>query len=307
MNTYTRAVRDCLRDEYAVEGLTFFNGGNHPRAEFVYRGKTVKLTLHRQPGGVELGASTIEMKLRDIRRALGAAPDRGQTKCPRKLADMLPQIKEETEMTQPALTVVSPEPETNFTTHAPARIAHYPFGSRGDPNMCRVAVFLTEEGFKTFGHATGVIVTYLGDGKFKIVPHTKNITPRFTRTETTDDRAEYRLTAEISATGLPAFGRTETSAALLPGSIEIKAPSDGDLKAPKRRRGVTPSVVSDEAKRQIAPSSDAAPNAAAPDQLRYLLSEIVLIEAATPYRLIKRKDTGAWVWKAPLISLDDEG
>ena len=66
-------MRDHLRDTYGVGQIEFFGGGNHDRAEFTYRNKRCVLTLHRHSKDPN-AASTIEMKLRDVRKLLGDPP-----------------------------------------------------------------------------------------------------------------------------------------------------------------------------------------------------------------------------------------
>jgi len=90
VSNYTRQVLTYLQNEYELKIGTeaIRHGSNHRYLAFDYAGRRHRITLQKDAVS---GASSVEMKLRDIRRELGEPP-KSPPKQKRRLEDMVPKI-----------------------------------------------------------------------------------------------------------------------------------------------------------------------------------------------------------------------
>lgn len=224
----------------------------------------------------------------------------------------------------PAITRAPATLEMNFdvTTagtpggSSPMRIAYY-LTEEGSLTRPRVAVYISPKDYSTFGHTGGVVINYLGSGRFAIVPGPDSSRPRFAEV-IVQKMTMYRVLVSPSAAvpGLEAFGVSDTEGTAHPGVIITQmAPR------PRLKKNFRSSIVR-EAER-IADDHAAALRAlevavngvditpeqvrgshVPPDErdLREILIQVSSIERATQYRLVRREDD-TLAWQAPMITL----
>lgn len=272
-----REVLRYLREDYGVADAALANGTNHPRIEFTYAGERRTLTVHgpgdnhRSLGGNNL----IHMKKQDIRRLLGPPPERATVDNKRKLEDMMPpfnapRIVSSTGPVEPAQDI--------YHGHA----AVYTNG----PMRFFVPTALAETFFDV-----GMRAAPFGDCTWKISrdPLSKNhVSRRLCRA------GEHELNAPVST---ETFGISP---------VEYYRNGDDDIlayvplatrmplkKVKLHARGAVEAPTA-------APQSASAPVPAMQqlgsetDHMRECLAIIRRVEADTPFRLVRGKESGIW-------------
>lgn len=297
-----KAVRDHLRDAYGVGQIEFFGGGNHDRAEFTYRNKRCVLTLRRAPGGREVGASTIEMKLRDVRKLLGDPPSLLDDRPRRTLEDMTVELNAKAPSSdQPVAPMGTPlaTPRTLSATGSvalrasnkcltfivPPKIRERFVASGGETTHVE---FHGPDAW-TIRHGAGPRMRPNSNGGMAIggkryIEFFGGFFPRRPATFTLDALGEIRVKLDEPVTTLaPAKVIVEPVAPPKPPEPARDLEPDGAHPHPVKPQFTLPD----------------------PTNLRAILELIAEAEAGTVYRLVRLKE-GGMAWQAPLIKLEDE-
>ena len=305
LSRYERAIRDILREDYQVEEIRFFPGGNHPRAEFDWRGKRIKLTLHKQYNGGDVPQSTLDLKRRDIRRLLGE-PLPAAVKPKRTLDELTAEVNGAAPAAMPA-----PVPSTGGeeVPSVLGKVAAYQDGSR---SSVRLRFFVPEEMISIF--PVGVLIVRVNSCTWRLLPKA-DPRPRISRGQLDAGNATSLIE------GLSVFGASPAEYHLDGPGVTVRLLTDQlrPVKEQPPKVSNDPREYPDQEKQtsllnytQEALDAVAAAvekrigPAQTPPDPRAVLRSIADIERAYPHlRLVRRKDAAGWAWSA-LITAEDE-
>lgn len=313
MNSYQRSIRDHLRDDYHVPEVHFFQGGNHPRAEFTYASRSYTLTLHRAPGSRELGASTLKMKLRDIRRLLGDPPAPAAATSPRKLENMM---------------TIQRAHET--PRRAMPSMGHVALYRDAGKTGLRVRFYPPEEAVAALG-TRAVAVTRASPDSWQLTPDPARTAPALRR-EGTKNLLDGGSALSLVEGFSDPFGVTPAEYLAIDGTVLVRLLTDQIkpvaelhnrksaqdpapwLKRPEVVTAVAEARLDKEPGRMAQPPELPQTTASGarwvepppPDPLA-VLRAIAEVEHAGTYALVRLAEGGGWAWKptAPWIKLED--
>jgi hypothetical protein len=294
-------ITDYLRETYRVTDVDLSRRGKHCKCAFTYNGKRVTVTLPLSPSD----ANWVAIKKGDIRRALGPPPPPANGHAPRKLEAMTQTL---------VASAMAPirEEVTPLDAPIPALgcLAHYATGLR----------FIVPEAFaRHLGLGSGLTIKQVG-------AHVWRLTPRLPAWRVAqvrhDARSGQHYAQSPAPRGMELFGVSPADYRAVGTAVEVTLRPDELVpvsRRAKQRSKATP-VVDQSQNASLNAASRATPAAieaddaggrtvgslpatgAIPDP-KSVLAAIARIEAETPYRLARTKDTGAWVWAAPRIEL----
>lgn len=261
---YQREVLAILRDEYGVTDAEIFNGGHHPRVRFTYEDHHRTLTLNR----VVRGPGDLAQKRRDITRELGVPPPRPQpTRVKRNLEEMLP------------MTVIRSIPQERDPLSSPDFLGKIMLACYPDKGNKRRFILYAPEAIRTRFPA-GVTMTTIDaeTWQFSTLHKPK---PSFGKRDGNNCGVQIPVGDSTDV-----FGRSPVEACWVDGALVVRLPLD-------KRRPKLEGVFRSPAKTSALPTLVAG---VTPEQIRQCLETLRRIEAETPYRLVRGKDTGAWAF-----------
>ncbi len=284
MSDYHRQILTCLRDEYGVKigRDDIQNGGSHSYLEFDYAGKRRRLTLQRAPGA---GASTVALKIQDIRRDLGP-PIKPNDRPRRKMEDMMPTIPLKKDFT------------------ARGSVSNY------ERNGCLCFMF-SQEVADRLDVNTRYKVVKTGDDIWEISPGGSNALRRIAKSDV------WRIAVGAKTNGLAGdlgyFNRYPTDYVVIDGHILASIVERKTLGVRQRRekKPLTAKHVQKLMIQSVAEDIQPTDSSTVPRMRSFLAElaklnpELTRLEAQGPYRLIRTKE-GKWKFQAPSIALEDE-
>lgn len=285
---YERAVERYLADAYGVTRIEKGFGGRHPQWRFTHGGREHVLIMqaaaHRRVR--EGNGRSVVLKLQDIRRKLGP---------PAKLAESAKLgydgavEEQENEMIEakPALPASPPTPQPKRWDVGVAT-----YRNSVSPNAS-LRLNLPQELVDAFGQPLAVEV--LGDEDLKITVDQRGATPKAPKTSRADERVLCWVVPDVARP----FGRSPAEAVVVDDAILVHCPlatrrwlSDAPAAARPKPAETKPSAT--EPSMPSVTHNDVADATAC-------LAELRRIEAETPYRLMREKDGGDWIFVAPRI------
>jgi hypothetical protein len=288
MNPYHRAVRRWLRNEYGVSPKVQY-GTNHPYLTFDYGGRARRVTLHND----SRETNVLAMKKRDIRRELGTPPER-TTPPQRRMEDMMPELAHDVGHHVEVTAVSIP---SNDKPNAKVALYH----GEGDKGY-RVKIMIRDDAVvKKFG---GTLSTQRLDDETWVVRPSTTARAKFRR-----EGKEWQTVTAMMPGEHALFGASPAEAVEIDGTITVHCPIATRVKLGAPFVQPKP-LLYDEAEvmeklRVALTPRQPDPDFPTPDHMRRTLALIVEIERLGVFRLIKVN--GAWRFRAPDISLEDEG
>jgi len=318
VSNYTRQVLTYLQNEYELKIGTedIQHGSNHRYLEFDYAGRRHRITLQKDAVS---GASSVEMKLRDIRRELGEPP-KSPPKQKRRLEDMVPKMTQ-TVANSPFADAV---PLTgNATAVAKGAISNY------ESNKC-ICFYLPKEIVDYLDTDIKYKVTRVDTDSWEIGPGGNS------RLRPSGQR--YVIAASSWASGLAGdlgyFNDYPVEYVAVDGHLLVSIIERKSLRSPIKRNLRRKAKIEEQLNTVIAPKvkeSDISDivvvepeyrtedaihkvlTTTKPDlcptsqtyRMKSLLSELKKLEAEGPYRLIKIKG-GKWKFWAKSIQLEED-
>lgn len=306
MNEYHRTIVDFLRG-HGARDVRLVPGGRHPHVTFTFRDKGFNLAVHGNlPGHTDAAI----IKVRELQKMLGE-PDVAAPREPRRLDDMTPR----------ANGLAPPVMMGNAAMYS------------GKGQKMRLRLFPPVD-----------VVETLGDGAIRVerMAHDTWLLSRGAGTKPAFrvDGKKHQLDAgyaEELTRGYPTpFGASPAEYVAVDGKVMVRLLVDRikpvEVRRPKgskigksgyplwmentaaeaiQVRDVEPKMGASVA--TLAAGADEQRTASGarwveptmPDP-RAVLAAISKIETATPYRLVRLKDSGAWAWQAPTIRLEDK-
>jgi hypothetical protein len=308
MNRHHTEVLDYIKANYAPTTIELRHGGDHPFIAFVVNGHPHRVTLQRDMSG----ASTMEMKIRDIHRLLGVPHTSPACPAKRRLEDMMP---------KPLAVLEDPKDDNTrpTTTTYDIGVACYAAAKPGGPSRPRF--FLPSALVAEFDNQLTYRVERVDDDTWKLTPDRTVLKPHllpyggeFVMDVGPDTSAAAHL-----------FGRSPGEAIIVDGSIVARVYPERKREVMKRAKrgsatdgiplteigdiptsaGVTSSAAPAR-EQQGAPSlgtvsmakedtTDTAPTRA---EIKACLEQLRRIERLTEFRLMRGKDSGQWAFAA---------
>jgi hypothetical protein len=294
MNPHHTEVLDYIKANYAPTTIELRHGGDHPFIAFVVNGHPHRVTLQRDMSG----ASTMEMKIRDIHRLLGVPHTSPACPAKRRLEDMMP---------KPLAVLEDPKDDNTrpTTTTYDIGVACYAAAKPGGPSRPRF--FLPSALVAEFDNQLTYRVERVDDDTWKLTPDRTVLKPHllpyggeFVMDVGPDTSAAAHL-----------FGRSPGEAIIVDGSIVARVYPERKREVMKRaKRGSeaetqivlnSPTTLADDElhdaiERSVeAPPLDTAPTRA---EIKACLEQLRRIERLTEFRLMRGKDSGQWAFAA---------
>jgi hypothetical protein len=280
-------ITDYLREAYRITDVDLHRGGKHYKCTFTYNGKRVQITLPLSPSD----NNWVNIKKGDIRRTLGppSAPT-GNGHVPRTLEAMTAALPAAVEV---PTSTEAPPPDAPL--YAVGGLAHYANGLK----------FIVPETFaRHLGLGSGLTVKQVGAHVWRLTPRL----PAWRVAQVRHDPRSNQYYAQSSAPkGLELFGVSPADYCAVGTAVEVTLRPDELVPVStraKQRSKTTPVLEQSQNAPQVTPevADTGSRSIPAPDP-KSVLAAIARIEAETPYRLARTKDTGVWVWAAPRIEL----
>lgn len=287
-----RDAVEFLRDYGATDISVDQNGGKHPRLVFEFHGKRVSHPVSSSPSDM----NAARVLIRSLKRRLGDPDASVESKTKKALNDMTPSVP--TPPVPPAVNSPAAGMRINTDGIYPAkrsvgRVAKY---SR------RLRFIVPYDICGMFVHMGGCSLL-TGSSAWTICPNDARSTPALRTDKSTKIGKIIDFKVKDKETK---FGATRAEFWVAQGVIHVECvePLKQIDEAGRKGLGISrkhPSIVS-AAITPPAPEPIAARPLTVPaERMRAVLAEIRKIEAETPYRLVKGKDTGTWAFSAPRI------
>lgn len=268
---YRRAVLELLRTDYGVTDATIEPGGNHPKCRFTYGGTERVLTLNVNGTGNFAGA--FNLKRQDVRRLLGE-PVAQPVKLKRTLEEMMPILE--------ARKLESPIARESERYDLKASFYVY-------KDEKRLRFFLPPELLKIFPVGVGVEVSRIDASTWQLLPDPHRARPRVS------DKRDFQVLGHELIVGLEPFVSSPAHGVMIDGIFLVDVPVE--TRRPPPRPTARP-LPEREAVASRPPAESTAGHAPDEAYLRNALAAVRRVEAETAYRLVKSKETGAWMFVA---------